>query len=269
MKFKLKQQKRTLHMITVVISIILIVLLVTLLIAPNYLNILSTLLSVMFTLYVFIGNQTDNTIAKIDGVKPIWKILGVNEKVKYFSLDKSKSVLDIVRYFSIIVDKNHKIISINNGKEKDGYSVGDNAIVESEVEYAITAETPNPNEKKQEKHLIVIKGTTIFDDETYFFIGDGLVGGLCLVKGQWKPYSGNWDKDQLYLAESYISEISDNQPPQSHNNDNILINICWLIFALLAIIIITNYSSIPSKPLPLVSIILISSLITYFAFNRS
>lgn len=208
-------------------------------------SILSVLISLISAKFLFLQNKYSDTVDKINGVKPIWKILAVDSEVEYFSLDKSKSVLDNIRYYSLIVNDQHKIESINklNTKcevkkeyqdelnEKNeiiDFYFSSNAVVESEKQYNIgdllltnsanemPVFMPLTQEQKNNHYNIVnvIKATTIFSDNTFFFEGDGLSGGLILINGKYKPYSGIWGLTskgtcKIDLAKEYLTKIQE------------------------------------------------------------
>lgn len=245
LKFKLKHSKWEL-----LGSIITFVILVIFLIFNHeykwgFFAALSVLISLDLAYFVFVLNKYSKISNKVNGVNPVWRILTVDSKIEYFSLDKSHSVLDNVRYYSLIVDSKHKIQSINklNTKcevkkeyqdalnEKNeiiDFYFSSNAIVESEKQYNIgdllltnsTNEMPvfmPLTQKQKDNHysiVNVIKATTIFSDNTFFFEGDGLSGGLILINGKYKPYSGIWGLTskgtcKIDLAKEYLTKIQE------------------------------------------------------------
>ncbi|MBS0947605.1 hypothetical protein JK167_07915 [Levilactobacillus brevis] len=197
---------------------------------------LTTAFTVMITLVsamiMFLLNRESEVITQINGVKPIWKIIDGDSRVEYFSLDRGKSFLDNVRYYSIICDNKHNIKSMNavNNEEIEEFYFTDNAVVESEKIYSLKdspllENSENPvfmdlktykNDHQTDEHineykqLFVFKATTLFGDDTYFFEGDTLSGGICVSKKKYKPYSGNWNGDKdIELAKTYIQKIKE------------------------------------------------------------
>lgn len=242
MKFQLKHLKNQSRACTVVLVILIIFLLNTKESQEKYSLLFSSLISIIVASLMFIQNKISDTVDKINGVKPIWKFLESDSKIEYFSLDKSRSVVDNVRYYSLIVDEDHKIRSINmlNNKNMElrSFYFSSNALVKSETIYDVkdsfllkkynssgfetlkTYEKNHKDEKKIEKYkkVIIIKATTIFDDETYFFKGDELSGGLILnegftlIRGKYLPYSGSWNQTntknkRILRAESYLRQV--------------------------------------------------------------
>lgn len=229
MKFQLKNLKFEKWCTGIIFLILVIFLLINNKEKLGVGSILSVLISLISANFLFLQNKYSDTVDKINSVKPIWKILAVDSEVEYFSLDKSKSVLDNVRYYSLIVNDQHKIESINklNNKKDEliEFYFSPNALVESETVYDIadsplfkrngSASFESLNVYKdvnKYKLVTIIKAMTIFGDETYFFEGDELSGGLTLIKGKLKPYSGNWDRtccgdEKKERAENYIKEI--------------------------------------------------------------
>lgn len=251
LKFKLKHSKWEL-LVSISTFIFLVILLII-----NHENkggfsaVLSVLISLNSAYFMFVLNKYSEISDKVNGVNPVWRILIVDSKIEYFSLDKSHSVLDNVKYYSLIVDSKHKIQSINklNTKcevkkeyqnelnEKNeiiDFYFSSNAVVESEKQYNIgdllltnsanemPVFMPLTQEQKNNHYNIVnvIRATTIFSDDTFFFEGDGLSGGLILINGKYKPYSGIWGLTskgtcKIDLAKEYLTKI---QEKESTNN---------------------------------------------------
>ncbi|MCH5465193.1 hypothetical protein [Levilactobacillus tujiorum] len=236
MKFRLRKIhfQETLGMILWVITVILLSVSQYCKWTKSITPILTVVISLISALIMFLLNRENDTITRIDGVKPIWKLLSIDSKIEFFSLDKSKSVLDNVRYYSIICDCEHNVKAINTlsntkGEEIETFYFTPNAVVESEKVYSLKESSlikessntvfmsldeyknihKNEENIQNYKQLVVIKATTIFSDNTYFFEGDGLSGGICETKGKYEPYSGNLsNKDLMMLVKSYVEKIN-------------------------------------------------------------
>lgn len=239
MKFQLKKVRIQLYLYIVLWGVVVIFLFLNseFFWDQSVISVLSVILTFMSAMIMFLFNKENEVSVQINGVRPVWKIID-RDSVEFFSLDRDKSVLDNVRYYSIICDDKHKIKSmnllVNNGKELKDFFFTYNAVMESDKIYYLTSspligenknsgednkkslfidlgtykeEHPTCKDIKNYKQLNVFKATTIFGDDTYFFEGDGLSGGICTIKKTYEPYSGNWNGVNIKVAESYIKEI--------------------------------------------------------------
>lgn len=244
MQFQLKyfRKKDLFFTILLVISLFSLVMTYSEKLSSMY-KLTSAILAIFSSGYLANQNRSGDTVDKINGAKPLWEFLKVNSEIEYFSLDKNNSHLDKVRYYSLIVDGNDNIKSINKlndkYKLKKKYSselnanneilnfyFSPNAVVESDKQYNIKDEFFNKSKnkapvfktlsKKQEdknyRLINIIKATTMYDNITYFFEGDGLSGGLTLIGKKYKPYSGNWGswctkRKNIKTAKDYLKQL--------------------------------------------------------------
>lgn len=236
-------------------AILIILVSIPILFKPKFLTYAMPFLAILMPIFTFLNNKGNALAEKIDGVKPVWKFLSVDSEIEYFSLDRSKSVVDNVRYYSLIVDDHDNIQSINkldssvvssikeksslnsNGELRDFY-FSDNAIAESEKFYKLrvspffsktnkkSKQLKKPifiSETKVFKKLNIIKATTIYGDDTYFFEGDGLSGGLTKINGKYKPYSGNWKHKDIKRAKKYLKNLQDKKDKRETNINDVLL----------------------------------------------
>lgn len=169
------------------------------------------ILSLLSVGLMYFTKRLDDISDKINGVRPIWKLIEVNNRVEFFSQDRGKSILSNVRYYSLIVDNNNSILSINGDSEEIPNSyITSNAVVESEQPYDSdkSSSTQNFTFKQPEdgqKRVVIIESTTIYDEKTYFFESNKLSGGFT---SNFKVYSGKWNKGTKNIAKKYIEEIN-------------------------------------------------------------
>jgi hypothetical protein len=177
----------------------------------NIKDLFAPILSLLSVGLMYFTKKLDDISDKINGVRPIWKLIKVNNKVEFFSQDKGKSVLSNVRYYSLIVDNNNSILSINNDSEEIPNSyITSNAVVESETVYSSDKSSSTKNftfeqPKDGQKRVVIIESTTIYDEKTYFFESNILSGGFT---SNFKVYSGKWNKNTKNIAIKYIEEIN-------------------------------------------------------------
>ncbi|MDB8867698.1 hypothetical protein ABHC39_05065 [Pediococcus acidilactici] len=185
-------------------------------------DLFAPILSLLSVGLMYFTKKLDDIYDKINAVRPIWRIITLNSEIEFFSLNKSKSVLSNVRYYSLIVDGNNKVSTINNAdisKEPPQIYVTPNAVVKSEQVYEILetntsiSDNNSTNNKifpfkspfEKQKQIIIIESKTIYSEKTYFFEGGTLSGGLTM---KYKPYTGEWDKSKKRIAKDYIKEIN-------------------------------------------------------------
>lgn len=252
-------QKNNLILWTYAILISIVLILIPL--KTIFLPYATAILAILIPIFTFLINKGNALAEKIDGVKPVWKFSSVDSEIEYFSLDRSKSFVDNVRYYSLIVDDKHNIQSINklnksvmpSVKDKSNlnkndelrqFYFSDNAIAKSEEIYQLnlspffnednTQSKPQAkpifiSEDTSSKKLNIIKATTIYGDDTYFFEGDGLSGGITKINGKYKPYSGNWKHKDIKRATNYLDQLeekkdkNDKQDKRETNINDVLL----------------------------------------------
>lgn len=229
-------------------AILIILVSIPILFKPKFLPYATPFLAILMPIFTFLNNKGNALAEKIDGVKPVWKFLSVDSEIEYFSLDRSKSVVDNVRYYSLIVDDHDNIqsinklnksvmpsvkdkINLNKSDELRQFYFSDNAIVKSEEIYQLNLSPlfneHDPQSKPQAKTIFIsetdglkklniIKATTIYGDDTYFFESGELSGGLTKmtgiltkINGEYKSYSGNWKHKDIKRAKNYLDQLEE------------------------------------------------------------
>lgn len=200
----------------------------------NIKDLFAPILSLLSVGLMYFTKKLDDISDTINSVRPIWRIIEMNSEVEFFSLNKSNSVLSNVRYYSLIVDDNNNVLSINNAATSEKSTqiyITPNAVVESEKSYGILKtntslndsknidadnDTTNNNAKadsifpfttpsEDQKQIIIIESKTIYSEKTYFFEGGTLSGGLTM---EYKTYTGEWDINKKKIAKYYIEQIN-------------------------------------------------------------
>lgn len=218
----------------------------------NIKDLFAPILSLLSVGLMYFTKKLDDISDTINSVRPIWRIIEMNSEVEFFSLNKSNSVLSNVRYYSLIVDDDNNVLSINNAATSEKSTqiyITPNAVVESEKSYGILkanaslndsknidvdSDTTNNNAKadsenidadndttsnnakadsifpfttpsEDQKQIIIIESKTIYSEQTYFFEGGTLSGGLTM---EYKTYTGEWDSNKKKIAKYYIEQIN-------------------------------------------------------------
>lgn len=185
-------------------------------------GVLSILIAILGPVILYLLQRQDTLEKQIGEARPLWKIMSYNKEVQFFTTGEGRTVVDNIRYYYLIFDSAGKVKSINlkngdNEEIKDFYP-GDNAIAESsepldlhkfdEWGSKIDSEFPvfsNLDLQQNETDLFIIKSTTLYGEDTYFFEGRDLHGGLYFDNNKYKGYSGNmFDIEKSTQAQMYI-----------------------------------------------------------------
>ncbi|MEE6728369.1 hypothetical protein PS421_01425 [Pediococcus pentosaceus] len=189
----------------------------------NIKDLFAPILSLLSVGLMYFTKKLDDISDTINSVRPIWRIIEMNSEVEFFSLNKSNSVLSNVRYYSLIVDEDNNVLTINNAATSEKSTqiyITPNAVVESEKSYGIFKTNTSLNDSKNidvdsifpfttpsedQKQIIIIESKTIYSEKTYFFEGGTLSGGLTM---EYKTYTGEWDSNKKKIAKYYIEQIN-------------------------------------------------------------
>ncbi|TYA96902.1 hypothetical protein FXE12_11945 [Lactobacillus sp. SL9-6] len=228
MKFKLKSTKKQLHFCFILLFILIIFIFCfqEIQIFKGLIVVAQVFLSIVGSIMMFLFTQEKDEIVQLDQVKPVWKILKFNSTIYWVTLSGGSGILDSIRYYSIILNKDDEIKSVNMlsnyGKKlhknhlkridneavvpnalpdfyfspnavvcnKGQFQLQDSPLFEKEDDTSAEEVFINSDAGKQEDYLFIIKATTIHNDQTFYFVNKNVNGGISIVNGTPEPYTG-------------------------------------------------------------------------------